>query len=62
MPMVQEQLQDVGFKMDMQIIDHTTFHNQRDRDLNTLTKFALLLRSSGSDAQLRLVGWLLRVC
>jgi peptide/nickel transport system substrate-binding protein len=35
--MVQEQLRDVGFKMDMQIIDHTTFHNRSDRDLNTLT-------------------------
>ena len=35
MLMVQEQLRDVGFKMDMQIIDHTTFHSQSDRDLNS---------------------------
>ena len=36
MLMVQEQLRKVGFRVDMQIIDHATFHSQSDHDLNTL--------------------------
>ena len=36
MLMIQEQLRAAGITLDMQIIDHTTFHNQTAKDLNAI--------------------------
>lgn len=41
MLMIQEQLRSVGIKLNMRIVDHTTFHSDNRKDLNSLGLFSV---------------------